>query len=101
MGEAKRKNRIEDEVNTMLIGGKSCYSCEWRIKTGGQTFCRRFPPQVVNMMQSTPMGPQMGLGASYPPINPTIPCGEYSRSEVFAAEEVRDAAASATLDTRQ
>lgn len=100
MGEAKRK-RIEDEMNVALIGGKSCRSCEHRIKMNGIMFCRRYPPQVIQVMRDTPTGPQLAMNASYPPINPDIPCGEYERSDVNAAEEVRDAAASAKLDIRQ
>ena len=74
----------------MLIGGKSCHSCDHRYKMGGNVFCTRYPPQAY--LAPGPRGQPM-LQASYPPVNPAIPCGEHRRNEAFAQAEIDDQSA--------
>ena len=72
----------------MIIGGKSCHSCDFRYKQGNAIFCTRFPPQLFLATVQTPHGLQQVTQASYPIVNPTIPCGEYKRNEMHASEEI-------------
>lgn len=73
----------------MLIGAKSCRTCEFRHKQGNMIFCTRNPPQIyATVTVNTVHGPQPAPVASYAPVNPDIPCGEYRRSEAFATQEV-------------
>lgn len=77
----------------MLIGAKSCRSCEHRLLKGASVFCRRYPPQTFVVPQQGPNGPVMSPMSWYPPVNPEDPCGEYKRSEANAREEVMQAGA--------
>lgn len=75
----------------MIIGGKSCHSCEFSLALQRLTFCTRFPPQVYVAPINTPTGPVPGLQASYPPVNPELPCGEYRRNELKAGQQISQA----------
>jgi hypothetical protein len=85
MGEARRKLQSNEKENAMLIGGRSCHSCEFRYKIARSVFCTRYPPQAY--LAPGPQG-QPQLSASYPPVNPAIPCGEYRRNEAFAVADL-------------
>ena len=91
MGEAKIKTR-ENMAMQNLIGGKSCRSCEFRLKLHTKLHCRRYPPQNIGGLAPGERGQPVTLFvSSYPETNPDLPCGEYRRSELHAAEELRDA----------
>lgn len=74
----------------MIIGGKTCRSCVHRHAAApGQFFCKRYPPQLLLVPTPGPGGQmQATIQSAYPTVNPELPCGEYSRSEVYATEEV-------------
>jgi hypothetical protein len=78
----------------LIIGGRTCRTCEHshEIRPPGgppQVFCTRFPPQVFALAIPGPRGgSQVNVNATYPLVNPEIPCGEYRRSEVKAMAEV-------------
>jgi hypothetical protein len=84
---------------SQLIGAKSCRSCEHRVKLKeipGKMFCRRFPPQVYGGVVPDATGrPALLWGATYPEINPDLPCGEYHRNDAHAGEEMAEAAKAA------
>ena len=63
-------------------------TCLYRHKQGAHVFCTRNPPQVFMGVVDGPRGPQPAVQATYPLVNPSIPCGEYERSELFASEQV-------------
>ena len=93
MGEARAKRQRGAIEMQGLIGARSCRSCEYRGKfenAPGILFCRRFPPQVYAIPGNTPQGVQWMMNATYPTVNPDLPCGEYSRSAPFAAEELAE-----------
>jgi hypothetical protein len=73
-----------------IIGGRSCRSCSHRRIAGQEFFCYRYPPVplAVPMVDPRTKQPCVGFQSVYPSVNPDMPCGEYSRSEAFAAEEV-------------
>jgi hypothetical protein len=77
----------------MLIGAKSCRSCEHRLLKGSSVFCRRYPPQTFVTIQSSPNGPVTTPMSWYPPVNPDEPCGEYKRNDMNAREELGQAQA--------
>jgi hypothetical protein len=74
-----------------LLGAKSCRSCEHHFKLPSSLIvCKRYPPQLVFVAVPGPMGePQWITNSFFPPVNPDIPCGEYKRNELFAAEELQ------------
>lgn len=77
----------------MIIGGKTCRSCEYRYILNGTVFCHRFPPQVLLVPMPGPNGQmQPGFQSAFPAVDPSMICGEYRRSEAMANEEVSTAA---------
>jgi hypothetical protein len=73
-----------------IIGARSCHSCLHRRIAGQEIFCYRYPPAVHVVPVQQPNGkPGFGFQSVYPSVNPDMPCGEYSRSEMFAAEEAQ------------
>lgn len=59
----------------------TCLDCRWYLAEGRQHLCRRFPPQVTVIMVPAPP-PRAGQlmpqpFATYPLIDPKIPCGEF------------------------
>jgi hypothetical protein len=71
-----------------IIGGRSCRSCQHRRISGQEIFCYRYPPTThVVPVPGRDGKPTFGFQSVYPAVNPDAPCGEYLRSEVFAAEE--------------
>ncbi len=93
MGEAARKRAITESEMTLLIGSKSCRSCEWRLKMHGKLFCRLNPPQNIGGVVPGPRGePVTVFVSSYPEVNADVPCGQYQRNHEYANEEMRDAA---------
>ena len=95
MGEAGRRMAIIKGEMSMLIGAKSCHSCEFNLKTPDApkvVMCRRYPPQVVTMPMPGPRGEaSWGVNGFYPQVRPEWPCGEYKRNELNALEEIREA----------
>lgn len=95
MGESGRRRLIVETEMNSLVGAKSCRSCEWRGKFAqdpGILFCRRYPPQIYSMPMQTPAGVvQWTMNASYPTVNPDLPCGEYERNAAHSAEEIAEA----------
>lgn len=86
----------------MLIGGKTCRSCEHRHTQGSTVFCRRYPPQVMIVPVKDERGiATFGFQSAYPAVDPTMPCGEYRRSDLFAREEVEASAAATNGMMRQ
>lgn len=75
----------------MIIGGRTCRSCAHRHIAGpGQgIFCKRYPPQVLIVPTPGPNGQiQAMIQSAYPTVNPDLLCGEYSRNETYAMDEV-------------
>lgn len=85
----------------MIIGGRSCRSCQYVHKFNNVLYCTFDPPQVfvlplrdaaqnvvVDRQGMAVMSPQ----STYPQVNPAIPCGQYKRSEANAATEIEEAA---------
>jgi hypothetical protein len=73
-----------------IIGGRSCRSCAHRRIAGQNVFCYRYPPSVLAVPVPDAHGkPSLGFQSVYPQVEPSMPCGEYSRSEAFASEEVQ------------
>ena len=73
-----------------LIGAKSCRSCLHRRIAGQEVFCYRYPPTPIAVPTMDAKGkPGIGFQSVYPAINPDMPCGEYARSDLFAAEEAQ------------
>ncbi len=85
--------RAGRQAPQMIIGGKTCRSCEYRRVANGVVFCHRFPPQVMIVpMRDSAGAVSPGFQSVYPAVDPAMPCGEYRRSETFANEEVAGAA---------
>jgi hypothetical protein len=77
----------------MIIGGKTCRSCEHRYVLNGVVFCHRYPPVVLLVPMPGSNGQlQPGYQSAFPAVDPSMPCGEYKRSEAFARDEVSGAA---------
>lgn len=92
MGEAARKRQHERKITAMIIGSKSCRSCEFLSRKDGQMYCCRYPPTPFCVMQPNGQGGMTAnIIAAYPPVNPDMPCGEYKRNEINAAEELLEA----------
>lgn len=62
----------------------------------GPLFCLRFPPQVFAVVVPTPQGPGVRVDATYPAVNPDMPCGEYRRSDARVMDEVSGAPVGST-----
>lgn len=79
----------------MIIGGRTCRSCAHRhiSAPGAGVFCKRYPPQILLVPVSAPNGQmQATIQSAYPTVDPSLPCGEYVRSETYALDEVSGAA---------
>lgn len=62
--------------------GQSCRGCRWHAVEKPDVVCRRYPPQVTVLMVPAPP-PRVGQlqpmpFATFPPVNPDAPCGEWT-----------------------
>lgn len=80
---------IPANVARAAVGdARSCRTCRWHATEQQDVVCRRYPPQVSVLMVPAPP-PRVGQlqpapFATFPPVNPEAPCGEWTAQRADA-----------------
>lgn len=72
-----------------IIRQNTCATCAYKVREGGEVYCRLNPPVSHPVIGMTPKGPQVAaMVTAFPKVNDEWWCGQWSQSSFAAPIEI-------------